>query len=189
MEKSKEEYERELMALFQQAREPDPLPIPEEQPEPVAEPTPEAFPESSSEEAPVPSQETATGWLKVIVSTGGNALPLPGVTVLVTTGNGTQIALDYVTITDESGETEKIPLSVPKSLSLKEEETTPPPYRTVDVSVYASGYSQQISKNVPIFAGITSRQTFSMIPLPCFPQEAPKVRMLQNNEPDFREEE
>ena len=103
----------------------------------------------------------------------------------ITSTQGDQLQLERVAVTDESGETEKIPLPVPDaSLSLDLDETRQP-YSTYDVSVHAPGYYRQRSEKVPVFAGITSRQIFSMIPLVSDLQTPPETIVFQNNEPKF----
>lgn len=181
------------------APEPAPMPEPTPTPEPTVptKPAPEPFtlperlePTPEMEAQPETQQrknapQTAIGWLQVITRSAGNARALPGVSVLITNGTGTQMELEHVAVTDESGETEKIALPVPAaSLSLDQNETLQP-YSTYDVSVYASGYYRQVSENVPVFAGITSRQIFSMIPLPIYPQEEPETITYQNTEPNL----
>lgn len=183
--------------------EPEPAPVPE--PVPMPEPTPAPEPTIPAEPMPMPEQpvpapemeiqpetqqrgnapQTAIGWLQVITRSAGNARAIPGVSVLITNGTGTQMELEHVAVTNESGETEKIALPVPAaSLSLDQNEKLQP-YSTYDVSVYASGYYRQVSENVPVFAGITSRQIFSMIPLPIYPQEEPETITYQNTEPNL----
>ncbi len=128
---------------------------------------------------------TDIGWIQVITRSAGNALPLEGVSVLITNGSGKSMKLEQVAVTDESGETKKIPLPAPPpALSLNSNETAIP-YSTYDVSVYAAGYYRQISEKVPVFAGTTSRQVFSMIPLPSYLQETPEPIVFQNTEPDL----
>lgn len=60
----------------------------------------------------VPS--TANGWLKVIVRTGNNAMPLAGVTIMISSHDTGTMRLEQVAITNESGETERIPLPAPE---------------------------------------------------------------------------
>lgn len=115
----------------------------------------------------------------------GNARALAGVSVLVTNGTEEQVHLKHTAVTNESGETGKIPLPVPAaSLSLNCDETRKP-YSTYDVSVYADGFYRQVSEAVPVFAGTTSRQIFHMIPLPSYLQEPPKTIVYQNTEPNL----
>lgn len=163
------------------APEPEPMPMPE-QPNAAPEMTdPTPVPETP----PVQQEQPAIGWIQVITRSAGNAMALPGVSVLITNGSNAQMKLEHVAVTDESGETEKIPLPVPAaSLSLDQDETRQP-YSTYDVSVYASGYYRQVSEKVPVFAGTTSRQIFSMIPLPSYTQEPPETITYQNTEPNL----
>lgn len=189
---------------------PQPTPIPQPEPSPMPEPTPPPEPmpmpeqptvmpemttettrterysgeaESTTETTVSKVEKNGIGWIQVITRSAGDALALPGVSVLITNNAGEKMHLERVSITNESGETEKIPLPVPDaSLSLEQDQANQS-YTTYDVSVYASGYYQQVSHDVPVFAGITSRQIFSMIPLPIYPQEPPATITYQNNEP------
>lgn len=157
---------------------------------PPAAPPPELdAPPPKPELVPEPPAPDSTpediGWLQVITRGAGNAMSLPGVSVLVSTGTGTDLQVKYVSVTNSRGETGKIPLPAPPaSISLNKDETQQA-YSTYDVSVYLSGYYPQVSKDVPVFAGITSRQIFSMIPLPAYPDNPPEPTVFQNNEPRF----
>ena len=132
-----------------------------------------------------PQEQPAIGWIQVITRCAGNARALAGVSVLVTNGTEEQVHLEHTAVTNESGETGKIPLPVPAaSLSLNSDETRKP-YSTYDVSVYANGFYRQVSEAVPVFAGTTSRQIFHMIPLPSYLQEPPKTIVYQNTEPNL----
>ena len=209
MEKTPEEYQAELMRLYHtvQASAPEtassPTPAPAAVPQPsAAEPEmpqpPDTVPETEetappAETVPPPQleidetspEQPAIGWLQIITRSAGNARAISGVSVLVTNGTEQQLHLRHTAVTNESGETEKIPLPVPAaSLSLDSSETRKP-YSTYDVSVYADGYYQQISEAVPVFAGTTSRQIFAMIPLPSYLQESPEPIVYQNNEPNL----
>lgn len=170
---------------------------PETEPEEMPQP-PDTVPETEetappAETVPPPQleidetspEQPAIGWLQIITRSAGNARAISGVSVLVTNGTEQQLHLRHTAVTNESGETEKISLPVPAaSLSLDSSETRKP-YSTYDVSVYADGYYQQISEDVPVFAGTTSRQIFAMIPLPSYLQESPEPIVYQNNEPNL----
>ena len=157
---------------------------------PPAAPPPELdAPPPKPELVPEPPAPDSTpediGWLQVITRGAGNAMSLPGVSVLVSTDTGANLQVKYVSVTNSRGETGKIPLPAPPaSISLNRDETQQA-YSTYDVSVYLSGYYPQVSKDVPVFAGITSRQIFSMIPLPAYPDNPPEPTVFQNDEPRF----
>lgn len=184
------------VAVPQPAAEPE-MQQPETEPEETPQP-PDAVPESEetappAETVPPPQleidetspEQPAIGWLQIITRSAGNARAISGVSVLVTNGTEQQLHLRHAAVTNESGETGKIPLPVPAaSLSLNCDKTRKP-YSTYDVSVYADGYYQQISEAVPVFAGTTSRQIFAMIPLPSYLQESPEPIVYQNNEPNL----
>lgn len=91
-------------------------------------------------------EQPAIGWLQIITRSAGNARALAGVSVLVTNGTEEQVHLKHTAVTNESGETGKIPLPVPAaSLSLNCDETRKP-YSTYDVSVYADGFTGRSAK-------------------------------------------
>lgn len=169
-----------------------PEPLPEspasEAPQLTTEPDPipeDNTPTSDTEQPEPPAEQTEVGWLQVITRSAGNARAVPGVSVRITSGTQMQEQLEYVSVTNESGETPKIELPVPAaSLSLNCNETRKP-YSTYDVSVYADGFYRQVSEAVPVFAGTTSRQIFHMIPLPSYLQEPPKTIVYQNTEPNL----
>ncbi len=198
-QRTPEEYRQELLRLYQSAHPrqetvstdapaPSPAPTPEDN-TPASDPEqPELQPSAAeSEQAATepPAEQTEVGWLQVITRSAGNARAVPGVSVRITSGTQMQEQLEYVSVTNESGETPKIELPVPAaSLSLNCNETRKP-YSTYDVSVYADGFYRQVSEAVPVFAGTTSRQIFHMIPLPSYLQEPPKTIVYQNTEPNL----
>ena len=206
MEKTPEEYQAELLRLYHtaQASAPAPAPVPEPEEAPPQEPQPEPTPPEPEPAPPMPEplptetvpppqlevektpqEQPAIGWIQVITRSAGNARALAGVSVLVTNGTEEQVHLKHTAVTNESGETGKIPLPVPAaSLSLNCDETRKP-YSTYDVSVYADGFYRQVSEAVPVFAGTTSRQIFHMISLPSYLQEPPKTIVYQNTEPNL----
>lgn len=212
-QRTPEEYRQELLRLYQSAHPRQETvstdaPAPSPAPTPEADTPPEPSPESPASEAPQltaepnsipedntptsdteqpepPAEQTEVGWLQVITRSAGNARAVPGVSVRITSGTQMQKQLEYVSVTNESGETPKIELPVPAaSLSLNCNETQKP-YSTYDVSVYADGFYRQVSEAVPVFAGTTSRQIFHMIPLPSYLQEPPKTIVYQNTEPNL----
>lgn len=212
-QRTPEEYRQELLRLYQSAHPrqetvstdapaPSPAPTPEADtpPEPSPEPPASESPQLTAEPDPIPEDNTPTsdpeqpeppaeqtevGWLQVITRSAGNARAVPGVSVRITSGTQMQEQLEYVSVTNESGETPKIELPVPAaSLSLDSTETRKP-YSTYTVSIYADGFYRQVSEEVPVFAGTTSRQIFAMIPLPSYLQEPPETITYQNTEPNL----
>ena len=197
MEKTPEQYQAELMQLYRtvQASAPPASPAPAQQP-----PEPESLPESMTEAAPAvplppepeppqleveeaPQEQSAIGWIQVITRSAGNARALPGVSVRITNSTQQQEHLEQIAVTNESGETAKIPVPVPAAALSLDSSNAQNPYSTYHVSVYADGFYRQVSEDVPVFAGTTSRQIFSMIPLPIDLQEPPKTIVYQNTEP------
>ncbi len=197
MEKTPEQYQAELMQLYRtvQASAPPASPAPAQQP-PEPKPTPEPMAEAAPavplppepeppqlEVEETPQEQPAIGWIQVITRSAGNARALPGVSVRITNSTQQQEHLEQIAVTNESGETAKIPVPVPAAALSLDSSSAQKPYSTYHVSVYADGFYRQVSEDVPVFAGTTSRQIFSMIPLPIDLQEPPETIVYQNTEP------
>lgn len=135
---------------------------------------------------PIPkiAPNIAYGFLKVITRTGNEALPLPNVTVTVTAIEGANTRLYFSGITNESGETDHIPLPTPE-LNPNASPTNKQLYQSYDVTVYHPDYFRMESRGLPIFPGITSLQKFAMIPLPQRPEENTPTVVYENTEPEF----
>ncbi|MBR0483627.1 MAG: hypothetical protein IJJ69_02480 [Oscillospiraceae bacterium] len=110
-------------------------------------------------------RNTSEGSIYVVASAADNAYPVSGARVTIYTRIGDRVQLNYLLTTDESGVTPTVTLPAPPA-SLSQEPDNPSPYATCDIKIYASGYFREEARDVPIFAGITSRQEFQMIPLP-----------------------
>ncbi|GEM_PF-142172 len=164
-----------------------PEPIEEEIPEPeLPEPIVEEIPEEDYEDPVLPEyiqpeipslpsewqaqaeydkRNTAEGELYIVAASADSAYPVPGARVTVYTRIGDSLQLNYLLVTDESGRTPVVKLPAPPA-SLSQDPDNPTPYAVCDIKIYASGYFREEARDVPIFAGVTSRQEFQMIPLP-----------------------
>ncbi len=110
-------------------------------------------------------RNTAEGKLYIVAAAADSAYPVPGARVTVYTRIGDKIQLNYLLVTDESGMTPIVTLPAPPA-SLSQDPDNAVPYAVCDIKIYASGYFREEARDVPIFAGVTSRQEFQMIPLP-----------------------
>lgn len=151
------------------------------------------FPQLETEEVPPPqtlplepipplTPKTSYGFLKVITRTASEAMPLSNVTVTVSAIVDGESRLFYTTTTNESGETERIPLPAPVQ-KLEQQPNEIPLFQSYDVSIHYPGYFRMESRSVPIFAGITSLQKFAMIPLPQFSDATTQTIIYENTEP------
>ena len=151
------------------------------------------FPQLETEEVPPPqtlplesipplTSKTSYGFLKVITRTASEAMPMPNVTVTVSAIVDGESRLFYTTTTNESGETERIPLPAPVQKS-EQQPNEIPLFQSYDVSIHYPGYFRMESRSVPIFAGITSLQKFAMIPLPQFSDATTQTIIYENTEP------
>ena len=151
------------------------------------------FPQLETEEVPPPqtlplepipplTSKTSYGFLKVITRTASEAMPMPNVTVTVSAIVDGESRLFYTTTTNESGETERIPLPAPVQKS-EQQPNEIPLFQSYDVSIHYPGYFRMESRSVPIFVGITSLQKFAMIPLPQFSDATTQTIIYENTEP------
>lgn len=150
------------------------LPIPEELPEELPEETapegiPEEPPETVPEEQPAPPLDdpanTSMGRLIVRSVTGASAFPVPRAYVQVFTEYGGNQHLRWTLFTDESGQTPAVEIPAPPA-ELSQSPGNVQPFGEANVKISADGFFTVRADKVPIFAGITSVQTFQMIPLP-----------------------
>ena len=111
-------------------------------------------------------------------------MPLPNVTVIVTAMDGANSRLYFSGVTNESGETDHIPLPAPE-LMPDASSTNRQLYQNYDVVVYHPDYFRMESRGLPIFPGITSLQKFAMIPLPQRPGNNPPTVVYENTEPKY----
>ncbi|MDE6657222.1 MAG: hypothetical protein K2J88_01415, partial [Oscillospiraceae bacterium] len=182
-----EDYEKEsqIVAVMAEPAESDieemheesvPEPIFELEPEPVIEYEEPVLPEYIQPVKPILPKEwdaqeayeqrnTAEGKIYIVASTADSAYPVPEARVTIYSQIGDKTVLNYLLKTDESGLTPVVTLPAPPA-NLSQEPENLKPYATYNIKIYAGGYFREEAKDVPIFAGITSRQVFQMIPLP-----------------------
>ena len=121
----------------------------------------------------------ATGYIQVHAYASYAQIPLEDVTVSVSATDGTVIALR---LTDRSGRIEPIPIPVPdrdESLSPNPGEK---PFATLNIAARLQDYEQIFIDNVQVFAGITTDQELSMIPLSELPASRSKSETFETSE-------
>lgn len=141
-------------------------------------------PELSQEAADSMRDLTGTGQLRVATLSGDSAFPVEGSTVTVAVRRNGKEQLAYLLVTDESGETPTVSLPAPPA-SLSQQPGSAQPFTVVDIRVFANGYFRAEMRNVPIFAGVTSLQTFQLIPLPVLMHEDQETLSGSSESPDL----
>ena len=111
---------------------------------------------------PTQAELTGQGYIKVQASIANGAMPISGAQVSVRQ-DGIELVL---TVTDENGETEEIPLKAPSKALSEQYETVMRPYSVYDVFTDKDGYVPVRNLNVPVFDGIVSIQSVNMRRLP-----------------------
>ena len=101
------------------------------------------------------------GFLTVQTRAGGDALPVRS-RVRVSKPDGTLL---YEVETDESGNTEMLPLSAPNVALTMDERFLGPAYSVCDIRIFAHGYKNVHVKNVQIVDTQVTMLPVYMIPL------------------------
>ena len=131
----------------------------------IAPPVPE--PAAWAQQEAYEARNSAEGKLYVVASAADAAYPVPGAKVTIHTRIGDTDTLQYLLTTDESGRTPVVTLPAPPAM-LSQDPDNIRPYAVCDIRIYAGGYFREEARNVPVFAGVTSRQEFRLIPLPLY---------------------
>ena len=104
----------------------------------------------------------STGYLQAHIYTSNAQLPLSNVAVVVTSPDGTAIAMR---ITDRSGLIDPIEIPVPPLEESQEPGSGERPYTQVNLTAELPGFERIEAENLQIFAGTTTYQNLEMIPL------------------------
>ena len=107
-----------------------------------------------------------SGSLSIRTYIAGGALPLAGSIVRIQGANEENRFLEYTLITDNDGVTTKISLPTPKRAYSLTPGALEAPYSRYNLEVSADGYYTKRISDIAIFAGTSSYQPISMIPLP-----------------------
>lgn len=104
-----------------------------------------------------------TGYIRVQVSVGDEALPVTGAEVIIKeSGNGANL---YITTTDESGKTEDFTLPAPCFRNTLYPYTTEPAYSLCDIEVRAAGFVTQRIRGIEIIDTQTTILPVHMEPI------------------------
>ena len=121
----------------------------------------------------------AIGYLRIQARTAHDAVPLQGVQVTVLDDQGRSV---YNLVTDESGETQTVPLeTVSKDFSLQSSYTGTP-YVGYDVFAQASGFNSVYISGVPVLEGETAIQPLDLVPMQDM-QRSPTVTEIMIDKP------
>ena len=123
------------------------------------------LPEEWAAQEAYENRNTAEGYLRVIAAAADSAYPVPDARVTVFTYIGKKLHLSYLLQTDENGETPTVPLPAPPA-DLSQEPENATPFASCDIRIAAKGFFKTQARDVHIFAGVTTRQEFQLVPLP-----------------------
>lgn len=118
------------------------------------------------------------GKILVRVSAAENAIPLEGVTVVITRrGSGAVLELLGLRSTNADGQTTPVPVSTPDR-ELSESPSGEKSWSSVDITADMPGYERVIVENVQVFPGVTTIQDFALIPLEDYPDQWSKTEVF-----------
>lgn len=125
------------------------------------------------------------GYILVNVRTGDDSEPIENASVMVTAIVGGNRLVLASGATDESGRTALFEVAAPDTSYSQSPDPNIRPYSLYDISVTAEGFFNSRSVDVPVFGGVTSVQTFSMIPIPLFMSPRDETVTYYNQEPNL----
>ena len=118
------------------------------------------------------------GKILVRVSAAENAIPLEGVTVVITRrGSGAVLELLGLRSTNADGQTTPVPVSTPDR-ELSESPSGEKSWSSVDITANTPGYERVIVENVQVFPGVMTIQDFALIPLEDYPDQWSKTEVF-----------
>jgi hypothetical protein len=125
------------------------------------------------------------GYIQVNVRTGDDSDPVQNAVATVYATAGGNRLLIASGITNDSGSAPIFEVPAPLLSLSQSPSPSSLPYTLYDIIVTADGFFNSRSVDVPVFAGITSVQNFSMIPVPLFMRSDEETVTYFNQQPDF----
>ncbi len=108
------------------------------------------------------NEGAGTGGVRFFVSTGSGAVPLEGASINIQNEQGDGVAAVY---TDQNGLSPEVWLpAMPTEASETPGEVRP--YNVYNADVILFGYSDESYLKIPVFEGIVSLQSVTLLPLP-----------------------
>lgn len=102
------------------------------------------------------------GYIQVKAHTSRAQIPLEDVAISVLDDDGKLLALR---VTDKSGVSTPIRISVPNASNSQSPETGKPAFSTVNIYARAENYGQVLSRGVQVFEDVVTTLELSLIPL------------------------
>ncbi len=103
------------------------------------------------------------GYLTAIVTAVRYLYFVPGAKVTVFKGTPENMEIIGTDITDQNGRTEPFKLETPAKALSEDSSNTKPPYALYNLMIEAEGYLTNIHLNIPVFSGVTTRQTSNLL--------------------------
>lgn len=104
----------------------------------------------------------AISYIQVHAYTSEAQIPLEDVAITITDDNGGVIAMR---LTNESGQIDPVPISVPNAAESQTPNSGTIPFTTVNLLASLENYIQIEVENIQLFAGTTTYQNLELIPL------------------------
>lgn len=114
----------------------------------------------------------STGYITVRAYTSAARLPLENVAIVLTSVDGTAIAMR---LTDRNGLIKQIEIPVPDKSDSQTPDPGEKPFTTVNLYAHLKGYEQIEAENLQVFADTTTNQDLELIPYAELPDQWDKI--------------
>ena len=114
----------------------------------------------------------STGYITVNAYTSAARLPLENVAIVITTSDGTAIAMR---LTDRNGQIKQIEIPVPDLEDSQSPNPEEQPFTSVNLYAHLKGYEQVEAENLQVFADTTTNQDLELIPYAELPDQWDKI--------------
>lgn len=114
----------------------------------------------------------STGYITVSAYTSAARLPLENVAIVITTSDGTAIAMR---LTDRNGQIKQIEIPVPDIEESQAPGSGEKPFTAVNLYAHLKGYEQVEAENLQVFADTTTNQDLELIPYAELPDQWDKI--------------
>lgn len=110
----------------------------------------------------------SSGYIQVRAYASDAQIPLENTAIVVTTTDGTAIALR---LTNRSGRITPVEIPVPDKSESQTPDPEERPFTVVNLYAFQNGYEWVEAENLQVFSGTTTIQNLELVPLSEFPSE------------------
>ena len=110
-------------------------------------------------------QYNEEGYLKIKAQTASGALPLPDISIRISSGDEGNLGVIYSLVTDRDGEIRTLVLPAPPRVFSESPSSPESVFSRYSVEAVGEGVYQKKIIDIEVFSGVTTLLTLDMIPL------------------------